>query len=81
MDFCITCSIENGICHIRSFSSCATGLLDHGLEHLGRADNGLAGLVALRDHLLLCDEDLNEKATKALNNITICENISLESCR
>ena len=30
----------------------------HGLEHLGGNNDGLASLVALRDHHLLCQEDL-----------------------
>ena len=32
--------------------------LDHGLEHLRGCDDGLALVVALLDHHLLCQEDL-----------------------
>ena len=34
------------------------GLLDHGFEHLGGADDGLAKLVALGEHLFLGDQHL-----------------------
>ena len=50
--------VQDGVSHVTRLSSGGSRLLHHGLQHLGGADDGLAKPVALRDHLLLSDEDL-----------------------
>ena len=50
--------VQDGICHVARLSPGRPGLLHHGLEHLGGADDGLSSTVALGDHRLLRDEHL-----------------------
>jgi len=51
-------TVEDGVTDIRNLSTGGAGVVGHGLEHLGGANDGLAGNVALGDHHLLGDEDL-----------------------
>ena len=50
--------VQDGICYVARLSPGRPGLLHHGLEHLGGADDGLSSTVALGDHRLLRDEHL-----------------------
>lgn len=61
-------TIENGVEDVGHLSASGAVVLDHGLEHLGGADDGLASQVALRNHHLLADGhglggDLNTEIT------------------
>ena len=51
-------TVENRIANVGDFGTSRAGVVRHGLQHLGGADDGLAGDVALGDHHLLRDEDL-----------------------
>lgn len=51
-------SVEDGVGDIRDLGSGRSGVVSHGLEHLGRDNDGLSGNVALGDHHLLGHEHL-----------------------
>lgn len=51
-------TIGNSVTNIADLSAGGPGVLDHGLEHLGSADDGLAGNVAHGNDLLLSSEHL-----------------------
>jgi hypothetical protein len=51
-------AIKNSICNVRDLGTSWTGVVGHGLEHLGSTNDWLSGQVALGDHHLLSDEDL-----------------------
>jgi len=51
-------AVEDSVANVAHFSACRAWIVRHGLEHLCRANDGLASDVALCDHHLLCDEDL-----------------------
>ena len=51
-------AVQDRVGHVARLGAGGARLLHHGLEHLRGADHGLAEPVALRDHLLLGDEDL-----------------------
>jgi hypothetical protein len=46
-------AVSNSVADVADLGSGGAGVLDHGLEHLGRADDGLAGNVAHGNDLLL----------------------------
>lgn len=52
-------TVQNGVANIADLSTGRARVVGHRLEHLGSADNGLAGNVALGDHHLLGNEDLS----------------------
>lgn len=54
-------TVEDSVTDIRNLSTGGAGVVGHGLEHLGGANDGLAGNVALGDHHLLGDEDLGRR--------------------
>lgn len=54
-------TVKDGVTDIRNLSTGGAGVVGHGLEHLGGANDGLAGDVALGDHHLLGDEDLGRR--------------------
>lgn len=51
-------TVGDGVTNVADFGAGRAGVLDHRLEHLGGADNGLAGKVAHGNHLLLRSKDL-----------------------
>mmetsp|Transcript_34095 Transcript_34095/g.61975 ORF Transcript_34095/g.61975 Transcript_34095/m.61975 type:complete len:424 (-) Transcript_34095:227-1498(-) len=51
-------AINDSIGNIRAFSAGGTGILDHGLKHLGGSNHRLAHNVALPDHHLLSSKYL-----------------------
>lgn len=51
-------SVSDGVTDIADLGTSGTGVLDHGLEHLGGADDGLASKVAHGDELLLGSKHL-----------------------
>ncbi len=51
-------TVGNGIANVANLGAGRAGVLDHGLEHLGGADDGLASQVAHGNHLLLGGKDL-----------------------
>lgn len=52
-------AIGDGVTNVADLGTSRTRVLDHGLEHLGSADNWLAGDVAHGNHLLLGSKDLS----------------------
>lgn len=75
-------TIGNSVTDIADLGSGGSGVLDHGLEHLGSADDGLAGNVAHGDDLLLGSKhlgggDLNTQVTTGNHDtIGLGENLS-----
>ena len=51
-------TVKDGVANVGNLSTGGAGVVGHALEHLGGANDGLAGNVALGDHHLLGDEDL-----------------------
>lgn len=69
------CSISDGVTNVRDLSAGWARVVNHRLQHLGGADNGLAGNVAHGNHLLLGGKhlsswDLNTQITTS-NHDTI----------
>ena len=54
-------AVHHRVGDIGDLSACRARVLHHGLQHLGRADHGGAGEVALLDHHLLGYEHLHRK--------------------
>lgn len=51
-------TIKDGVTDIRDLGSGGSGVVGHGIEHLGGTDDGLSGQVTLGDQLLLGNENL-----------------------
>ncbi|KAI6766123.1 hypothetical protein HG530_007193 [Fusarium avenaceum] len=69
-------TISDGVSDIADLGTGRAGVLDHGLEHLSSADNGLASKVAHGNELLLgskhlSSRNLNTKITTG-NHDTVC---------
>lgn len=75
------CAVSDGVADVADLSTSWPGVLDHALEHLGGADDGLASKVAHGNHLLLGGEhlsggDLNTKVTTGNHDtIGLLENL------
>ena len=54
-------AVSDSVTNIADLSTGGAGVLDHGLEHLSRADDGLASHVAHGDQLLLGRKDLSRR--------------------
>jgi hypothetical protein len=75
-------SISHSISDVRNLCTGRARVVDHGLQHLGGADDGLAGNVAHGDHLLLRAENLRgrdldtEITTGDHDSVGLLENLS-----
>ena len=75
-------AIGNSVTNIADLSAGGSGVLDHGLKHLGSADDGLAGNVAHGNDLLLSSKDLSggnldtQVTTGNHDTVGLAENLS-----
>ena len=56
-----TRAVVDGVCNVGNFRARGAGVLNHGLEHLGRSDDARAEQAAGRDELLLDGGQLCER--------------------
>ena len=74
-------AVRNRVTNVADLSPGRAGVLDHGLEHLGSANDGLAGNVAHGDDLLLRSKDLGrgnldtQVATGNHDTVRLLENL------
>ena len=54
-------AVVDGVCNVGNFRACGAGVLNHGLEHLGRSDDARTEQAAGRDELLLDGGQLCER--------------------
>ena len=62
-------AVEHRVADVRHLGARRARVAAHGLEHLRRDDDGLAGLVALAHHPLLDDEQLGERDLRAVQRV------------
>lgn len=74
-------TVSDGVANVANLSTSGSGVLDHALEHLGGANDGLAGNVAHGNHLLLGSKHLGggnldtQVTTSDHDTVSLLENL------